>query len=397
MTHGRRAHVSASMNTLVVAQDRSRAPGTLGLVPWCGLVVWVAAVVAIGAPLQERILLLGPLVIVPTLLGLLPSRPIGHRLSTRDLGGAPALIAALPLVLGAAALRGPVAGALALPWLVLAVAVAIAGIADGLRSLPSIVSPARASDLATDAAMGALAVGAAWLSADRAGIPLAGFVAPIATLTAVHFHFAGFGLVAVAGLMAAVRPGRLAWMAVLGLIAGIGITAAGFLLPVSPANLIGALMVAGSGLAVASLVASLLWRRRERALVPTWIAVGCLTGGMLMALVWAVSLALSSQVKDIETMILGHTLDLDVMVHVHGSLNAMAVLLFASTARTWTRHPNDQDSNGSYLEPSNRTSSCMFTGVGGSTWPGNLYGFEREHLRDRYPHHPFDEAPTCRD
>jgi hypothetical protein len=61
------------------------------------------------------------------------------------------------------------------------------------------------------------------------------------------------------------------------------------------------------------------------------------------------------------------------------------------------RHPNDQNSNGNFLEPSNRTSSCMYTGVGGSTWPGNLYSFDREHLRDCYPHHPFDEAPTCRD
>ncbi len=61
------------------------------------------------------------------------------------------------------------------------------------------------------------------------------------------------------------------------------------------------------------------------------------------------------------------------------------------------RHPNDVDQNGNYLESSNRTSSCMYTGVGGSTWPGNLYSYDREHLRDCYPHHTIGDPPQCRD
>ena len=67
-------------------------------------------------------------------------------------------------------------------------------------------------------------------------------------MTATHFHFAGFGLLAVASLLASSRP----WLKgpVAGLCVGIPLTAAGFVLSSNPISAIGALVVGSSGIAV---------------------------------------------------------------------------------------------------------------------------------------------------
>jgi hypothetical protein len=66
----------------------------------------VVGLVAAPAPLQTRIMLLMPLVLVPRLLTLLPARGAVAGFSSRDAVGWPALIAAAPLVLAIALRSG---------------------------------------------------------------------------------------------------------------------------------------------------------------------------------------------------------------------------------------------------------------------------------------------------
>jgi hypothetical protein len=271
-----------------------------------GLLVWAGALVDLPAPLAPRIMLLAPLVIVPRLLLLLPQR---HWVGS--LGGWPALLAALPLVIGFGLRPCPVAAVFALPWLALALAGAVAAVRHGLDHLPSIVRPGQVPDLALDLALGLWAVAATFTFVDRLGIDT-GFSPTIVLLTAAHFHFAGFGLLALASLLAPSRP----WLraSLLGLMIGIPLTAVGFIVASDAVNALGALLVglSGIGVAIAFLVSGspggTQWGWR--------LAGGALLIGMTLGITW--SLAILS----------GHTLlDIDVMIRTHGALNATAVLL----------------------------------------------------------------------
>ena len=288
--------------------DASRA----GWVAAVGLAVWVVALVLVPAPLAARILLLAPLVVVPRLVSLLPARALLWRL-----GGWPLLVAALPMVAAFALPTGPLAGALALPWLACAVVGLAASVRHGLANLPSILAPRRLPDLGIDVALGFWAVGAGFAMLDRLAVDT-GFSPAIVLLTATHFHFAGFGLLAVASLVAVRRP----WLSgsVAGLIAGIPITALGFVLASNPISAAGALVtgLAGIGVAIA-LVTS-------RAIVPAdWlvrIAGVALLIGMPMGIAWSMAILTGRAF-----------LDLDMMVRTHGALNATAVLLVVLAGR----------------------------------------------------------------
>ena len=122
-----------------------------------GLVVWAIAAVLLPAPLAARVFLLAPLVIAPRLLALFPDRGLVTRIA-----GWPALIAALPLVvafgLPVGALAGNLAGALSLPWLAIALTVAIIAILDGLGRLAGTGRLAAIPELGVDAALGFWAV-----------------------------------------------------------------------------------------------------------------------------------------------------------------------------------------------------------------------------------------------
>lgn len=294
--------------------------GTVSSAPplrWAGVVVWLVAVLVIQAPLQERILLLAPLVVVPMLLALLPPRTLTPSLSSERLGPWP-LAAAMLLPLATALPRGPLAGTLTLPWLALAVLLAVSALRHTIAGVPAILGRGRAADLATDAALVGLAVGAGWLWVDRMGIVVPGIAPLIGTLTAVHFHVAAFGLVGIGALLAAARPGRAVWLASVALVVGIWLTAAGFVLPSRDLGWLGALLVGASGLLVAGLLAGRPGGLAVRA------ACLALAVGMVLAIAWPTSLALAPGV-----------LDIDLMVRTHGVLNATAVTLLAWTARTW--------------------------------------------------------------
>jgi hypothetical protein len=271
-----------------------------------GLAVWLTQLVLLPAPLAARIFLLAPLAIVPRLVAKLPERAWIGRLA-----GWPSLIAALPLVVAFGLPTGPLAGAATLPWLASSAVGLAAAVRHGLAALPSILAPRRLPDLGIDVALGFWAVGATFATIDRLGIET-GFSQAIVLLTATHFHFAGFGLLATASLLAATRQ----WLSasVAGLIVGIPLTALGFVVEINAINAAGALFVglAGIGVAVALVCSPILTSR-------DWLlrlAALALFIGMPMGIAWSLATLTGQSFLDLETM-----------VRTHGALNSLAVLL----------------------------------------------------------------------
>jgi hypothetical protein len=287
----------------------SRSDGPVTAV---GIVAWVAALLVLPAPLAARIFLLAPLVVVPRLVTLLPPRPGVGRL-----GGWPLLVAALPLMVAFGLPAGPLPGALVLPWLACAIVGLAAVVRHGLPSLPSILRPSRLPDLGVDVALGFWAVGAVFALLDRLGVDT-GFSPVIVLLTATHFHFAGFGLLAVASLLAVPRT----WVAasVAGLMVGIPLTALGFVLRSDAISAAGALVTGLSGIGVAiGLVTSRV------AVTSDWLvrlAGVALLVGMPMGIAWSMAILTGQTFLDLETM-----------VRTHGALNATAVLLAVLAGR----------------------------------------------------------------
>jgi hypothetical protein len=270
-----------------------------------GLAAWVVALAVLPAPLPGRILLLAPLVILPRLVTLLPERQPIARVP------AWAVPAAAAPLLGAFALpAGPAAAALAVPWLVIGALAGVSGVAHGLRHLPSILAPRRIADLGIDVALGFWAVAAAFIVVDRLGVATP-FPPVIVLLTAVHFHFAGVGLLSIAALLAATTP----WLraAVVGLVVGIPVTALGFVVAIPAIGAAGALLVGSSGLGVA--VALLLGATPGPGRWAGRFAGACLLVGMPMGIAWAFA-----------TLASVAFVDLEVMIRTHGALNALAVL-----------------------------------------------------------------------
>jgi hypothetical protein len=277
-----------------------------------GLALWVVGLVALqSASLQARIFLVAPFVIVPLLLNAIPpaERPL-------SVAGPLALLAAAPLLGAFAVQPGAVGAALTLPWLALTGSFGIAALAAGLRGLPGILRRRRASELGLLAAFGFLGVGGLFLAFDRIGFQPGGFSAEIILLTAIHFHFAGFGAMSVTSLLA--RRWALMAAPVFGLLIGIPVTALGFVTGSMILNAVGASITGASGIALA---VALLFDRSPRSmpLRAAWSLAGLvLLIAMPMGIAWSVAIAMGSSF-----------LDVDQMVRTHGELNAIAVVLLA--------------------------------------------------------------------
>jgi hypothetical protein len=270
-----------------------------------GLAIWLPALALVPAPLAERIFLLAPLVVVPRLVTYLPSRTwIGR------LGGWPLLVAALPLVVAFSRPVDPLAGALTVPWLACATVGVAAALRHGIAELPSILLPRRLPELGVDVALGFWAVGATFTTLDRLGADT-GFSPAIVLLTATHFHFAGFGLLAIASLIATTRG----WLSasVVGLVVGIPLTAAGFVLASNAINATGAALTGLSGIGVG--LALLTSRADSRSDGLLRLAGVALLIGMPMGIAWSLAILVGQSFIDLGTM-----------VRTHGVLNSMAVL-----------------------------------------------------------------------
>lgn len=104
------------------------------------------------------------------------------------------------------------AGLLATPWLLFCLALGWLG---------------RKADWTTAIGCLYLIVGGSWFWADRAGLNPLGFDDAIVRLTALHFHYAGFALPLLCGLMVRTKTGNLGFWAAIGTVTAVPLTALG--------------------------------------------------------------------------------------------------------------------------------------------------------------------------
>jgi hypothetical protein len=279
------ALVVSSMST---ASLSARSIGPRGLCLGSALLGGAAEV---GAALlwprwEVAMFLLGPLVVVP--LGLALAAPGAHERFRRPWWAAALLqFPAALLLLAAFSLHpGRPAALLSLPWLAVTLLTALFGLARLLRR-----GPRPLEELAIDAGLIYLAVGGGWLVLARAGIRPLGFDPLIVLLTAVHFHYAGFVLPLLTGMVGRAWPGLLSRGAAVGVIAGVPLVAVGINLSQLNARDFepwAATLLAAAGLLVAALHLVLAAGRRplgQRLLLA--VAGLSLPVGMVLAMVYA--------------------------------------------------------------------------------------------------------------
>ena len=144
----------------------------------------------------DLLFLLGPLVVVPLALNLLPTTRVTYLSYVNGSITRFLLLPGAGLTTASFFLReGRVAGALVCVWLIVALALALDGlerlITTRLRSFPGFCFAI---------GEGYALVGSLWLLASRLGMQPVGFHEPIVLLTAVHFHYAGLMAAVLAGL-----------------------------------------------------------------------------------------------------------------------------------------------------------------------------------------------------
>ncbi len=171
-----------------------------GFAVWCLLSAavharWTTLGLEWGVQLNiTGIFMLGLLVTTP--LALLLSAPAGSAGSAAWRAAAwlqpPAAAAAFGSFFVA---PGAIAAALVVPWAAMSVCAAATGLGRFLEHRFR-----QPEELAIDAGLAMLPVGAAWLAASRAGVEPMGFREPFVLLTAVHFHFAGLAATVIVGL-----------------------------------------------------------------------------------------------------------------------------------------------------------------------------------------------------
>ena len=215
----------------------------LGLQALAGLVVWLVVAVAAlyvdtsALDLVTVLLLFGQLVVAP--LGLLLVGASGDQLvEALTRGGRFALrIGGVAAIASLAIPRGEFSAAVAAIYLVPSLLVAAASVVR----VPAIRGP---SDAAAVGAGVSLLIGALFFVLHRQDVAFAGMPELQIQLSAVHFHFVGFGLVAMAGALARRSP-RLGTAAVTLLLGGSWLTPIGLLVD-SPIRVVcAAAVVAG--------------------------------------------------------------------------------------------------------------------------------------------------------
>ncbi len=282
-----------------------------------GTAVWIGWIAVTGFRPAEALLILSPLVLFPLVLRL--AQPGDVRpdrwwtaASWLHLPGAVSLVASFAIE------RGPGSFALTVPWLVTTGVTALVGV-QRLRRRRRL----DLVELGMDAGLIFLIVGAAWVSAFQLLLQPLGFSEIIVLLTGEHFHYAGFILPVLATLLARELGGRWAWP-VAGVVISVPLTAIGITL--SPlVEVIAALVVAGSGLAIA--FGQLLVARRARS------AAAVLLGVSAMALAWAMVLAAMYAVGEFRGLPWPPIGD---MIEMHGSANALGTALAGLWG--WTAH-----------------------------------------------------------
>jgi uncharacterized protein (UPF0548 family) len=171
--------------------------------------------------LTPALLMFAPFVLVPMVLRLLafssgPSDPL--MASIAKILPLPAASAALAFMMD----PGFFAMLLTIPWLATTFVLGAVGIRRFLSR-----QRLSAADIALDASFVMLAKGGLWLTTTRLGANPLDFSDTIVQLTAVHFHYAGFTLCAVAGVLTWPRGGRMSAAIPIGVVVGVLFTAVG--------------------------------------------------------------------------------------------------------------------------------------------------------------------------
>ena len=294
-----------------------------------GALAWLFLLVLLPAEPQTialitRLLLLAVLVFVPLALGLVaasrPARAAGHlRLAVYVQPFAAAAVVAAFLLPA-----GVLAGVLALSWLLFAGIVAFLGLT---RLFDHDLHDA--AELCINVSLLLLPIGGFWLTMARFGARPLGFGDTIVLLTAVHFHYAGFALLMLAGLagrrLRSGAPG--VWgifrLVVAGMIAGVPLVALGITFS-RVLEILAVLLLTSSVLALALLtliaVVPRLVRRDARALL------------VISALASVVTMLLAAGYAGGSTI--GLALTIPQMVLAHGAVNAFGLVLCGLLA--WT-------------------------------------------------------------
>jgi YndJ-like protein len=274
--------------------------------------------------LITRLLLLAVLVFVPLALGL---AAIGC--SARGAGRLQLAVRVQPFAAAATVTAfllpaGTLSGVLASNWLLFAGIVALLGVTrlfdHDLRD---------AAELCINVSLLLLPIGGFWLTMTCFGVRPLGFGDTIVLLTAVHFHYAGFALLMLAGLagrrLRAGAPG--VWgifrLVVAGMIAGVPLVALGITFS-RVLEILAVLLLTSSVLALALLtlvaVVPRLARRDARALL------------VISALASVVTMLLAAGYAGGSTV--GLALTIPQMVLAHGAVNAFGLVLCGLLA--WT-------------------------------------------------------------
>jgi hypothetical protein len=261
------------------------------------------------------VLAAAPLVLVP--LGLRLVRHVEGNVRTGSVVGWLSIVAALLFVGSLAWERGAIAAALTVPWLAVTALWAL-GAARGvwklLRERPG-EWPARLGASVAQLYIVVGAIGAlAWRGQWRPG----GFSHDIILLTGIHFHYAGFVLPLVAGLVAGKSTSRVAKAALWGVVIGVPLVGVG--ITFSPLiEVLAALLLTASCLVVAVEMARLALRS-DHPPIATFLGIAS------MSLAIAMSLAALYAVGH---YIGASYLTLPIMVATHGLTNAIGFSLCA--------------------------------------------------------------------
>ncbi|MFP5342426.1 MAG: YndJ family transporter [Candidatus Limnocylindria bacterium] len=268
--------------------------------------------------------LVGPLVVVPLGLRLVPTQGSATAARLLRIARWTALPAGVALAVAFVLEPGAIAALLTVPWLATAVLAGLVALLDGRAAIDRGRFLRPGPHHAIWAALLFLGVAAGHATADRLSLQPFGFAPLIVLLTAVHFTFAGFGLVLVGALVAETRPARWLELALGSLVVGMPVTALGFF-GVRPAVLAGAWLVAAGGLGIG------LELVRSTGVAGVARALRVMAG---LALLVAMPLAALYAAGDV----LGLAwLDIPVMARTHGALNVLGFAVPAVVALTLER------------------------------------------------------------
>jgi hypothetical protein len=257
--------------------------------------------------------------------------PLGLRLSDDPSRGprAKRLLAAAQWMqpLGAMALgasfaldQGWLAAVLATPWLLVTLLLAGVGLADSFRR-----GWRWDNSAGFTAALLFIPVGGSWAVISRAGLRPQDFSPAIVLLTAVHFHYAGFVLPILAGLMvkamdSGICRSRAGWLSDRVMLAAIilGVPLVGVGISLSPLIEVPAALLLAVGCVI------LAARQIQAAIASGSPTILTLLGVSSLALLSAMALAVVYAVGQFT----GHAwLDIPTMIRTHGAANAFGFAL----------------------------------------------------------------------